>query len=91
MNAENSADENVAVKASPGRTSSESKRPTKAEEDTTVKVLPGGPPPPSEGKRVGLKGYTWKLCPGDYLIISVGGGLVMERNGTGCKISTRKK
>jgi hypothetical protein len=100
MNAEKSGDDDESVKASPDGTSpegmglSEVERPPqkdaiKTDDDATVKILPGGPPP-RDTKGI-LRPAKWTLSPGQSLIVSLGKGLNLEMIGNGCVIKTKKQ
>lgn len=88
MNAEKIADDDVTAKASvsPGGSLGDA-----AEDDATVKISPGGPPP-RDSKGI-LKSGKWILSPGQSLIISVGKGLSLNLSldGTGCVIKTERR
>jgi hypothetical protein len=78
---EKSADKDATVKGSP---------PLKADDDTTVKISPGGPPPKSgKGQKAVKEPVEWTLAPKGYLKISMGKGLDMAKVGNDYMI--RKK
>jgi hypothetical protein len=61
-----------------------------AEEDATVRVSPGGPPPPS-GYKDGPE-WKWSLSSTkQYLKISVGSRLELKQNGKGYVIKIKPK
>jgi hypothetical protein len=90
MNAEKSADDDATAKASasPGGSLGDA-----AEDDATVKISPGGPPP-RDTKGI-LRPGKWTLSPGQSLTISVGKGLSLDLslgvNGTGCVIKAERQ
>ena len=92
MNAEKIADDDVTAQASASPCGPPGERKDAAEDDTTVKISPGGPPP-RDPKRI-PKPVKWTLSPGQFLIISVGKGLRLNlslgMNGTGCEIRTER-
>jgi hypothetical protein len=92
MNAETIADDDVTAKASASPCGPPGGRKDAAEDDTTVKISPGGPPP-RDPKRM-LQPAQWTLSPGQSLIISVGKGLSLNlslgMDGTGCEIKTER-
>jgi hypothetical protein len=63
-----------------------------ADDDATVRISPGGPPP-RDTKTI-LRPAKWTLSPGQSLIISVGKGLSLNlslgTDGTGCVITTER-
>ncbi len=63
-----------------------------ADDDTTVKISPGGPPP--RDTKGMIRPVQWTLAPGQSLVISVGKGLGLNlslgMDGTGCVIKTER-
>ena len=91
MNPEKRVDDDATAKASAPLGGSLDERKDAAEDDTTVKISPGGPPP-RDTKGI-LRPAKWTLSPGQSLIISVGKGLSLNLSldGTGCVIKTERR